>query len=162
MQGLGAGEVMESIIAATRLFSEWPVGPYATSQSFARSPSGILQSLKADDHPGHRWVGMHDPPVPLQHDSGQGHSGQLLGLLFSVGAKLWGVGLSLGLQHCACTDLLTAVAVSSMCWNEDSLCDASWMQWRALQSWHSPEDLDYASYICICGARWTQEIPVQW
>lgn len=31
MQGLGASEAMESIIAATRLFSEGPVGPYATS-----------------------------------------------------------------------------------------------------------------------------------
>lgn len=107
---LGAGEVMESIIAAARLLREWPVAPYVTAWSSARSPSGVLQSLKADGHPGQRWVGVHSPPVPLQQDSGWGHNGQLLWLLLSAGPKLCGVGLSLGLQHCACTDLLASVA----------------------------------------------------
>lgn len=31
VQVLGAGEVMESIIEATKLFSEWPVAPYVTA-----------------------------------------------------------------------------------------------------------------------------------
>lgn len=122
---LGAGEVMESIIAATRLFSEWPLASCVTAWSFARFPSGILQPLIADDHPGQRWVGMHHPPVPLQQDRGQGHNGQLLWLLFSAGAKLCGVGLSLGPQHCACTDLLIAVAVQYA--GMISFCGASWM-----------------------------------